>query len=85
MVGLLVGFMTVAAVWLLAFSAALSGSRAGGIPFIVTTGESGGDVEATTGPGAILVPLALCVVGAIAGILIATAIRRRGAHDAHPR
>jgi hypothetical protein len=80
-VGLLLGIVGVAAVWIVAFSAALSGEPGAGVPFIVSTGASGADVVATTGPGAIIIPLVLCVVGLVIGILIARASRRRGGRD----
>ena len=84
-IGLLVGIVGVAAVWIVAFSAALSGQSGAGVPFIVSTGASGEDVVATTGPGAIIIPLALCVVGLVIGILIARASRRRGGRDTPSR
>ena len=80
-IGLLVGIVGVAAVWIVAFSAALSGTPGAGLPFIVSTGSSGADVVATTGPGAIVIPLVLCVVGLVIGILVARGARRRGGRD----
>jgi hypothetical protein len=80
-IGLLIGIVGVAAVWIVAFSAALSGQAGAGVPFVVSTGASGSDVVATTGPGAILIPLVLCVAGLVAGILIARASRRHGSRD----
>ncbi|MCU1422964.1 MAG: hypothetical protein JWN36_2615 [Microbacteriaceae bacterium] len=80
-IGLLVGLVGIAAVWIVAFSAALSGTPGAGVPFIVSTGASGADVVATTGPGAIIIPLTLCVVGLVVGVLSARASRRRVGRD----
>ena len=74
-VGFLVGATGVAILWVVAFSSALAGRPGTGVPFLVSTVSEGADVTITTGPGAIVLPVALGIAGLVAGIGIA---RKRG-------
>jgi hypothetical protein len=76
-IGLLAGIVFDAAAWLYAFAATLNGGSSINIPFIVTTYSSGEDVGARSGFGVLLLPLALAVLGALVGLLVVGASRRR--------
>jgi hypothetical protein len=74
-VGFLVGATGVATLWVIAFASALAGQPGTGVPFLVSTVTEGADVTITTGPGTVLLPVALGIAGLVAGIGIA---RKRG-------
>ena len=68
-IGLLVGFLIDAGVWIYAFGSVLDGKASFSVPFIVTTQTSGGDVTATSGYGVLLLPLVLGLVGGAIGLI----------------
>ncbi|NEM92034.1 hypothetical protein [Galbitalea soli] len=70
LLGLLVGVVIEAAVWMYAFGAAMSGRSSVTVPLIVTTSTADGDVVATSGPGILILPFVLLAVGAVIGLLL---------------
>ena len=74
-VGLMLGVIVDAALWIWAFSQALSGRAGQSIPFVVSTEQHGQDVWATSGPGVLLIPVVLAAIGTIVGLAIRPARR----------
>ena len=74
-VGLVLGVVVDGVLWVWAFSQALSGRAGLSIPFIISTEHSGDDVWATSGPGVLLIPLVLAVIGAAIGLVMKPARR----------
>jgi hypothetical protein len=74
LVGVVLGFAADVVVWLWAFGQALSGRAGIDVPFIVATGVEHGDVVVSSGPGVLLAPAVLAVVGLLVGL----SLRRRG-------
>lgn len=76
-IGLVLGCVVDAGIWIWAFSAAVTGSKTVAVPFIVSTEQHGQDITAVSGAGVFLLPVILAVLGAVIAFGIGAMRTRR--------
>lgn len=75
--GLVLGIVVDAGIWLWAFAGALNGQSTVNVPLVVQVTTSGGDVSAQSGLGLLVIPLVVAALGVLLGLVIAQVARRR--------